>query len=92
MCHVGTVQPDALLVRNVVPAADLPKASDTRPCLAVVAKIMAILADFSAYDWARADDAHFAADNIQKLRQLVDAGLTQHFANEEYAGIPPKFV
>lgn len=80
VADVPGVHGDALFVGGVAAAAGLPHAGDAGQDHAVFAEVVAVALDFLRDDWARADEAHVAADDVPELWQLVEAGLTQEGA------------
>lgn len=80
VADVPGVHGDALFVGGVAAAAGLPHAGDAGQDHAVLAEVVAVALDFFGDDWARANEAHVAADDVPELRQLVEAGLTQEGA------------
>ena len=76
-----------LEVLDVAPAADLPQAGDARlhgKAALVVALVLVVLIQRRR---AGAHKAHGTAENIKKLRQFVDAGLSDEAAHLGDAGI-----
>lgn len=80
VADVPSIHGDALFVGGVAAAAGLPHAGDAGQNHAVLAEIDAVALDFFGDNWARADEAHVAADDVPELRQLVEAGLAQEGA------------
>ena len=80
VADVPGVHGDALFVSGVAAAAGLPHAGDAGQDHAVLAEVVAVALDFLGDDWAWADEAHVAADDVPELRQLVEAGLPEEGA------------
>lgn len=85
--HVPAVHLYALGVVNVAASAGLPHAGDAGENGVVLLDIFPIPRDFFLNDGAGSDEAHFAFENIQELRQLIEAGLSKEGAALCDAGI-----
>ena len=81
MAHVELVEPHPRLVAYVGSARDLPKSGDARLHRGVEPERLAVLDDLLVDDRSRPDDAHFAAEHVPHLRQLVEAELAEHPAD-----------
>lgn len=89
--HVPAVHLYALGVVNVAASAGLPHAGDAGENGVVLLDIFPIPRDFFLNDGAGSDEAHFAFENIQELRQLIEAGLSKEGAALCDAGIILQF-
>lgn len=85
--HVPAVHLDALGVVDVAASAGLPHAGDAGEDGVVLLDIFPIPRDFFLNDGAWSDEAHFAFEDIQELRQLIEAGLSKEGAALCDAGI-----
>lgn len=85
--HVPAVHLYALGVVDVTASAGLPHAGDAREDGVVLFDIFPIPRDFFLNDGAWSDEAHFAFEDIQELRQLIEAGLSKEGAALCDAGI-----
>ncbi len=85
--HVPAVHLYALGVVDVAASAGLPHAGDAGENGVVLLDIFPIPRDFFLNDGAGSDEAHFAFENIQELRQLIEAGLSKESAALCDAGI-----
>lgn len=85
--HVPAVHLYALGVVDVAASAGLPHAGDAREDGVVLFDIFPIPRDFFLNDGAWSDEAHFAFEDIQELRQLIEAGLSKEGAALCDAGI-----
>src|SRR5580704_14679521 len=74
---VPNVEFHAARIAGVIPAADLPKPGETRLRFVVVFDIPAVACHFPCHDRARSNEAHLAAQHVEQLRQLVEAGPPQ---------------
>lgn len=85
--HVPAVHLHALGVVDVASSAGLPHAGDAGEDGVVLLDIFPIPRDFFLNDGAWSDEAHFAFEDIQELRQLIEAGLSKEGAALCDAGI-----
>jgi hypothetical protein len=76
----------------VISTADLPNARNSGPDSTVKAKESAIFGDFGLDDGARPDDAHVPQENVEELRQLIEARPSQEAPKGSDAGVALKFV
>lgn len=81
----------ALGVVDITSSAGLPHAGDTGEDGVVLLDIFPIPRDFLLDDGTGPDEAHFAFENIQELRQLIEAGLSEESAALCDAGIVLQF-
>ena len=89
--HVPAVHLYALGVADVAASAGLPHAGDAGEDGVVLFDISPIPRDFFLNDGAWPDEAHFAFEDIQELRQLIEAGLSKEGAALCDAGIVLQF-
>lgn len=89
--HVPAVHLYALGVVDVAATAGLPHAGDAGEDGVVLLDIFPIPRDFFLNDGAWSDEAHFAFEDIQELRQLIEAGLSKEDAALCDAGIVLQF-
>ena len=89
--HVPAVHLDALGVVDVAAAAGLPHAGDAGENGVVFLDISPIPRDFLLDDRTGTDEAHLAFENIQELRQLIEAGLSKEGATLCDAGTVLQF-
>src|SRR6516165_7306586 len=75
---IAPIQCHSAGIVDVIAAANLPKSRETGPGAHVSLDQTAIFGGFGQYDWAGTDDTHLAPDDVPQLRQLVEAGLSQH--------------
>lgn len=85
--HVPAVHLYALGVVDIASSAGLPHAGDAGEDGVVLLDIFPIPRDFFLNDGAWSDEAHFAFEDIQELRQLIEAGLSKEGAALCDAGI-----
>ena len=89
--HVPTVHLYALGVVDVAAAAGLPHAGDAGEDGVVLFDIFPISWHFCLYDRTGPYEAHLTFENIQELRQLIEAGLSKEGAALCDAGIVLQF-
>lgn len=89
--HVPAVHLYALGVVDIASSAGLPHAGDAGEDGVVLLDIFPIPRDFFLNDGAWSDEAHFAFEDIQELRQLIEAGLSKEGAALCDAGIVLQF-
>lgn len=89
--NVPAVHLHALGVVNITAAAGLPHAGDAGEDGVVLLDISPIPRDFLLDDGTGTDEAHLAFENIQELRQLIEAGLSKEGAALCDAGIVLQF-
>ena len=85
--HVPAVHLDALGVVDVAASAGLPHAGDAGEDGVVLLDISPIPRDFLLDDGTGTDEAHLTFEDIQELRQLIEAGLSKEGAALCDAGI-----
>ena len=68
-------------IRGVTATAHLPQPGYARTGGAVIGDVPTIEPSLRGNDRARPDQAHLAAQNIDQLRQFVQAGPTQNMPN-----------
>lgn len=81
----------ALGVVDVAASAGLPHAGDAGEDGVILLDIFPIPRDFFLNDGAGSDEAHLTFENIQELRQLIEAGLSEESAALCEAGIVLQF-
>lgn len=81
----------ALGVVDVAASAGLPHAGDAGEDGVILLDIFPIPRDFFLNDGAGSDEAHLTFENIQELRQLIEAGLSEESAALCDAGIILQF-
>lgn len=79
--NVPGIELEAAVEADVVAAADLPEAGDTGRGHADDRQIFADFLFFARQVRARADKAHLALDDIEDLRQFIEAVLADELAN-----------
>lgn len=89
--HVPTVHLDSFGIVYIASAAGLPHAGDAGEDGVVLLDIFPIPRDFFLNDGAGSDEAHLTFENIQELRQLIEAGLSEESAALCDAGIILQF-
>lgn len=89
--HVPAVHLYALGVIDVAASAGLPHAGDAGEDGVVLLDIFPIPRDFFLNDGAWSDEAHFAFEDIQELRQFIEAGLSKEGTALCDAGIVLQF-
>lgn len=89
--HIPTIHLYALGVVDVVASAGLPHAGDAGKDGVVLFDIFPIPRDFLLDDGAGTDEAHLTFEDIQELRQLIEAGLSKEGAALCDAGIILQF-
>lgn len=89
--HVPAVHLYALGVVDVAAAAGLPHAGDAGEDGVVLLDISPIPRDLLLDDGTGTDEAHLTFENIQELRQLIKAGLSEEGAALCDAGIVLQF-
>ena len=75
MVDVLHVEVHPLLESDLVAAAHLPEAGEARAHREPAALPRLVLRHFAGQGRPRTDDAHFAAQHVDELRELVDAEL-----------------
>lgn len=85
--HVPAVHLYALGVVDVAASTGLPHAGDTGEDGVVLLDISPIPRDFFLNDGTGSDEAHLTFEDIQELRQLIEAGLSKECAALCDAGI-----
>lgn len=81
----------ALGVVDVAASAGLPHAGDAGEDGVILLDIFPIPRDFFLNNGAGSDEAHLTFENIQELRQLIEAGLSEESAALCDAGIVLQF-
>lgn len=89
--HVPAVHLYALGVVDVAASAGLPHAGDAGEDGVVLFDIFPIPRDFFLDDGAGSDEAHLTFENIQELRQLIEASLSEEGTALGDAGIVLQF-
>lgn len=89
--HVPAVHLHALGIVYIASAAGLPHTGNAGEDGVVLLDIFPIPRDFFLDDGAGSDEAHFAFEGIQELRQLIEAGLSKEGAALCDAGIVLQF-
>lgn len=89
--HVPTVHLDSFGIVYIASAAGLPHAGDAGEDGVILLDIFPIPRDFFLNDGAGSDEAHLTFENIQELRQLIEAGLSEESAALCDAGIVLQF-
>ena len=85
--HVPAVHLYALGVVDIAASTGLPHAGDTGEDGVVLLDISPIPRDFFLNDGTGSDEAHLTFEDIQELRQLIEAGLSKECAALCDAGI-----
>lgn len=75
--HVPAVHLYALGIVDITSSAGLPHAGDAGEDRVVLLDISPIPRDFLLDDGTGTDEAHLTFENIQELRQLIEAGLSK---------------
>ena len=78
--HVPAVHLYALWIVDVAASAGLPHAGDAGEDGVILLDIFPIPRDFLLDDRTGTDEAHLTFENIQELRQLIEAGLSKEGA------------
>lgn len=81
----------ALGVVDITSSAGLPHAGDAGEDGVILLDIFPIPRDFFLNDGAGSDEAHLTFENIQELRQLIEASLSEESAALCDAGIVLQF-
>lgn len=89
--HVPAVHLYALGVADVAASAGLPHAGDAGEDGVVLLDISPIPRDFFLNDGTGTDEAHLTFEYVQKLGQLIEAGLSKESATLCDAGIVLQF-
>lgn len=89
--HVPAVHLDSFGIVYIASSAGLPHAGDAGENGVVLLDIFPIPRNFLLDDGTGTDEAHFAVQNIQELRQLIEAGLSKEGAALCDAGIVLQF-
>lgn len=89
--HVPAVHLDALGVVDVAASAGLPHAGDAGEDGVVLLDIFPIPRNFLLDDGTGTDEAHLTFEDIQELRQFIEAGLSKEGAALCDAGIVLQF-
>lgn len=88
---IPAVHLDSFWIVYIASSAGLPHAGDAGEDGVVLFDISPIPRDFFLNDGAWSDEAHFAFEDIQELRQLIEAGLSKEGAALCDAGIVLQF-
>lgn len=91
VANVPRVHLHALVIGGVAASADLPKPRDAGRHKVVVRDKVAVSYDFLLHDGARSDEAHLAANDVEDLRELVEARTTEKMPDARDAGIVFEF-
>lgn len=89
--HVPTVHLDSFGIVYIASAAGLPHAGDAGEDGVVLLDIFPIPRNFLLDDGTGTDEAHLTFEDIQELRQLIEAGLSEESAALCDAGIVLQF-
>ena len=89
--NIVCVERNALFVFRIASAGCLPHTRKTRCYGKYVIGLGAVFDEFSLSDRTRADKTHFTCQDIPKLRQLVDARLSDEFSERRNARIVDEF-
>lgn len=89
--HVPAVHLDSFGIVYIASAAGLPHAGDAGKDGVVLLDIFPIPRDFLLDDRTGTDEAHLTFEDIQELRQLIEAGLSKEGAALGDAGIVLQF-
>ncbi len=89
--HVPAVHLYSLGIVDITSSAGLPHAGDAGEDGVVLLDISPIPRDFLLDDGTGTDEAHLTFENIQELRQLIEAGLSKEGAALCDAGIVLQF-
>lgn len=89
--HVPTVHLDSFGIVYIASAAGLPHAGDAGEDGVVLFDIFPIPRNFLPDDGTGTDEAHLTFEDIQELRQLIEAGLSEESAALCDAGIVLQF-
>lgn len=89
--HVPAVHLHALGIVDIASSAGLPHAGDAGEDGIVLLDIFPIPRDFFLDDGTGTDEAHLTFEDIQELRQLIEAGLSKEGAALCDAGIVLQF-
>lgn len=89
--HIPAVHLDALGIVDIAASAGLPHAGNPGENGVVLLDIFPIPRDFLLDDRTGTDEAHLTFENIQELRQLIEAGLSKEGAALCDAGIVLQF-
>lgn len=89
--HIPAVHLDALGIVDIASSAGLPHAGDAGEDGVVLLDISPIPRDFLLDDGTGTDEAHFAFEDIQELRQFIEAGLSKEGTALGDAGIVLQF-
>lgn len=81
----------ALRIVDITSSAGLPHAGDAREDGVVLFDIFPVPRDFLLDDGTGPDEAHLTFEDIQELRQLIEAGLSEESAALCDAGIILQF-
>lgn len=80
VAHIPRIHGDALRIIHIAAAARLPHARNAGPDHVVVLDEAAVPRHFFLDDGTGADEAHFAFQDIENLRQFVQTGAAQEMA------------
>lgn len=78
VADVPHVEQDAFVVAGVVAPGNLPQPGDAGLDAREDLVVVAVIVDLSLHDGARPDHGEFACDDVEELRQLVEAGLAEN--------------
>lgn len=89
--HVPTVHLDSFGIVDITSSAGLPHAGDAGENGVVLFDIFPIPRNFLLDDGTGTDEAHLTFEDIQELRQLIEAGLSEEGTAFCDAGIVLQF-
>lgn len=89
--HVPTVHLDSFGIVDITSSAGLPHAGDAGEDGVVLFDIFPIPRNFLLDDGTGTDEAHLTFEDIQELRQLIEAGLSEEGTAFCDAGIVLQF-
>src|SRR5205085_4773401 len=90
--YIIVIQFDPFAIGGLVPSGYLPQPGESWYYLPVEGERIAIFFDLTVDDRPRPHQAHFAAQDIPQLRQLVQAGLPQNAADPGDSWIVPELM
>src|SRR5690348_370156 len=90
MACVFLIQVNTPAIIDVVATANLPEPGDAGPAARIIVKSRPIPPYFLTHDGTRAHQTHLAHEDVEELRQLVEAGKTQDVADARDPRIGPE--
>src|SRR6266849_4703375 len=89
LARVAQVQPDHPVVLQSAAAAHLPEAGQPRPKVEPQPLMNVVIVELMVEGGTGSDEAHLAPENVDQLRELVEARSPNHAANPRHPRVRP---